>query len=117
MTFVHGNPHLTREFFDKDARDVESQQERIEADPVLRAAASAADERGVAYDVELVGASAADELVPAILGVATALDARMIVVGSPGRGALASVVLGSVSQGLLDAAAVPIVVVHAPDRP
>jgi nucleotide-binding universal stress UspA family protein len=117
VTFVHGNPHLSREFFDEDARNVESQQERIDADPVLRAAASSAEERGVAYDVELVGVSAADELVPAILGVAAALGARMIVVGSRGRGALASVALGTVSHGLVDAATVPIVVVHAPHRP
>ena len=49
-----------------------------------------------------------------IFGIASAVDAGLVVVGSRGRGPLASVVLGRVSQGLLDAATIPVAVVHSP---
>jgi nucleotide-binding universal stress UspA family protein len=114
VTFVHGDPHLAAELFDEDPRKTETRARRLEADPILRTAADAADARGVVSHVELVGASGTEELVPAILGIAEAVGAELVVGGTRGRGPLASVVLGSVSQGVLDAATIPVVVVHSP---
>jgi nucleotide-binding universal stress UspA family protein len=114
VTFVHGDPDVAEELFEEDSRRTETEERRLEADPVLRAAVEAAEARGIAAHPKLVGARGAEELVPAIAGVASAVGAALVVVGSRGRGPLASVVLGSVSQGLLDVATVPVVVVHTP---
>jgi nucleotide-binding universal stress UspA family protein len=116
VTFVHGDHRLVEALFEEDPRAKESRERRLEADPVLRDAAEAADARGVVAHVDVIGSEGSEELVPAILGMASALKADLVVVGSRRRGRLASVVLGSVSQGLLDAATIPIVVVHAPNR-
>ncbi len=116
VTFVHADQELAEKLFDEDRDEVESREHRLEVDPVLKTAAAAAEARGVPCRVELVGAEGIDYLVPAILGVAAAFEARLIVVGTRGRGPVASVVLGSVSQGLLDSASVPVVVVHSPNR-
>jgi nucleotide-binding universal stress UspA family protein len=48
--------------------------------------------------------------VPAL--VAAASEARLLVVGSRGRGPLRSIVLGSVSHGALHRATGPVAVVH-----
>jgi nucleotide-binding universal stress UspA family protein len=53
-----------------------------------------------------------EEVIP-VIGIEQAVNADLVVVGPRGRGPLASMVLGSVSQGLLDAATIP-VVVHSP---
>jgi nucleotide-binding universal stress UspA family protein len=114
VTFVHGSDSLAEDLFDLNSRAAETREQLLSADPVLRDAAAAAEARGVAADVDLVGAAGAGELVPAVLGVAAAVGAGLVVVGSRGRGPLKSAVLGSVSLELLDAADVPVVVVHSP---
>jgi nucleotide-binding universal stress UspA family protein len=115
VTFVHGDLHLAAKLFAEEPRKTETRARLLEADPILRTAAGAADARGVVSHVELVSARGTEELVPAILGIAQAVDADLVVVGSRGRGPLARVMLGSVSQGLLDAATIPVVVVHSPE--
>lgn len=62
-------------------------------------------------DVPVETQLAADALVPALVDLSK--DADMIVVGRRGLGALAGVLVGSVSRGLLQHARCPVVVVHA----
>jgi nucleotide-binding universal stress UspA family protein len=69
----------------------------------VAAAALAANERHVPYEVEVVEGSPADK----VLEIAGSRDADLIVVGSRGRGGIAGAVLGSVSTEI----------VHRADRP
>ena len=73
----------------------------------LNAAAELAREAGVDADVVLVSGNAADEIV----AYADTIDADMIVVGSRGRNAVTSALLGSVSRGVLHEARRPVLVV------
>jgi nucleotide-binding universal stress UspA family protein len=114
VTFVHGDAAVTRHLFDENRETVGTADRRLEADAVLRSAVDAAAARGVTAHIELIGDEAVHDLVPSILGIAAAVDASFVVVGSRGRGPLRAALLGSVSQGLLEAATVPVVVVHAP---
>ena len=74
----------------------------------LSSAVRLAAERGVAVRTELLTGDAVDEIV----AYADSLDADLIVVGSRGRGAAASALLGSVSQGVLHEARRPVLVVR-----
>src|SRR5690349_7909633 len=67
-----------------------------------------ARERGVTARTELLVGDRVDELV----AYADAVDAKMIILGSHGHGPLASVLLGSVSRGVLDEAVRPVLVVR-----
>jgi nucleotide-binding universal stress UspA family protein len=72
-------------------------------------------ERGIEVQTEMLRGETVDELV----AYADSLDADLIVVGSRGHGAIASVVIGSVSRGVLHEARRPVLVVrgthvHAP---
>lgn len=66
-------------------------------------------EAGVDIVVELLEGPPAD----AILKVADVRECDLIVMGSRGHGALASLVLGSVSRGVLAGARAPVLVVRA----
>jgi nucleotide-binding universal stress UspA family protein len=92
----------------------------LELDPAdLRKAAgdaleqelAAANPAGVTVERELVDAAPADALVDA------SKDAELVVVGTRGHGAIASLVLGSVSHAVTQRAACPVVVVRPPDEP
>ena len=70
--------------------------------------------RGVPVRAVLLTGDAVDEIV----AYADSLDADLIVVGSRGLGAVASGMLGSVSQGVLHEARRPVLVVRrARERP
>ena len=75
---------------------------------VLREAAEIATARGIDARTKVLAGLPADEIV----AYADTIDADLIVVGSHGRGAIASAVLGSVSRGVLHEARRPVLVVR-----
>lgn len=84
-----------------------------ESETALQAAAAAADEAGVSYELERISG----DTVPEILAVADAKDVDVIVVGSRGRNPLVSALFGSVSRGVLSESKRSVLVVRAtPDR-
>jgi nucleotide-binding universal stress UspA family protein len=74
----------------------------------LREAAEPAESKGLEVTCEVLMGSAADEIV----AYADSIDADLIVVGSRGRGALTSALLGSVSKGVLHESRRPTLVVR-----
>jgi nucleotide-binding universal stress UspA family protein len=115
VLLVHFSP-AARELFEADPMKGPTQAQIEAADPVLREAAEAARGRGVEPELEIADEHGTDDIAAAIAGIAEGRDAGMIVVGTRGRGAVASAVLGSVSHDLLSVATVPVVAVHAADE-
>jgi nucleotide-binding universal stress UspA family protein len=79
-----------------------------ESETALKDAADAAESAGVSYALERISGDTVDE----ILAVAEAKKADLIVVGSRGRNAITSALLGSVSRGVLSTAERPVLVVR-----
>jgi nucleotide-binding universal stress UspA family protein len=79
----------------------------------LEAAAQLAAEQGVPARTALVAGDAVDEIV----ALADSIGADLIVVGSRGRGALGSTLLGSVSRGVLHESRRPVLVVRGAKLP
>lgn len=78
----------------------------------LDAALARATEAGVEARAELLDGDAVDEIVAS----ADSVEADLIVLGSRGRGALASAVLGSVSVGVLHESRRPVLVARSPQH-
>ena len=114
VVFLHAARELSDRLYDAVA-DIPTTEQVTAFDPLLRTAAALADDRGVAATLELIGDEGADELVPAIAGTADGIGADLIVLGSRGRASLAAALLGSVSQGVMRTAGVPVLVAHAPN--
>jgi nucleotide-binding universal stress UspA family protein len=88
-------------------------EEVDESETVLKAAAEAAEAAGVSYALERISG----ETVSTIVAFADTKDADVIVLGSRGRNALATALLGSVSHGVLRHAKRPVLVVKTAKTP
>ena len=78
-----------------------------DSETALNEAAEAAKAAGIAYSLKRISAPTVD----GILSIADKQDADLIVVGSRGRGAVGSALLGSVSRDLVRRAKRPVLVV------
>jgi nucleotide-binding universal stress UspA family protein len=87
------------------------QAERRHAEGVLLAAAHEAEVAGVRVSTRL----ATGDPVERICAYARELDARLIAVGTRGHGTVASLILGSISNGVIRNASRPVLVVRLPD--
>ena len=85
--------------------------ERNHAEGALLDAALRAHEAGVPVRTRL----ATGDPVERICAYAREIDARLIAVGTRGHGTVASLILGSISNGVIRNAARPVLVVRVPD--
>ncbi|MGH3012076.1 MAG: universal stress protein [Gaiellaceae bacterium] len=88
-------------------------EEVDKSETALKAAAEAAEAAGVSFALERI----AGETVPTIVALADTKDADLIVLGSRGRNAVATALLGSVSHGVLRHATRPVLVVKTTKTP
>jgi nucleotide-binding universal stress UspA family protein len=88
-------------------------EEVDESEAALKAAAEAAEAAGVSYTLERISG----ETVPTIVALADTKATDVIVLGSRGRSALATALLGSVSHGVLRHASRPVLVVKSAKTP
>lgn len=106
LILVHGTPVAPAVLygvpFDNDAFQ---QEARAEAEKILVGAAALCSSSGVSWSVEWGPAATA------LAGVAEAEHAAWLVVGTRGRGAIRSVLLGSVAHEILAISPCPVVVV------
>lgn len=82
--------------------------ELAELRPAVIAAVAEADAHGILAEYEILEGNPAEQIVR----LARLRDAELIVVGSRGRGAVASAVLGNVSQRVVHEADRPVLVVN-----
>ena len=88
-------------------------EEIDESETALKDAADAADAAGVSYELERFSG----EIVETIVALADSKNADPIVLGSRGRSAIASAVLGSISLGVLRHASRPVLIVKGAKAP
>jgi nucleotide-binding universal stress UspA family protein len=117
VILVHASPEIAEAVF-KVTRYGEATNEMVmAADDALRHAAGLAEEKGVAFELEVIGEHGAKDVADAIVGTAAGRGADMIVVGSRGHGAATSAAFGSVSLEIVRHAQIPVTVVHAHESP
>jgi nucleotide-binding universal stress UspA family protein len=84
-----------------------------ESETALKNAADKAEEAGVSYALERVSGNTVDSIV----ALSDSKNADLIVLGSRGRGSVASALLGSVSHGVLRHSSRPVLVVKTAKAP
>jgi nucleotide-binding universal stress UspA family protein len=108
VTFVHVVPPAFETRPGRLAAATRVQPRPVHDDEVaLKAAAELAHAVGVDANVAIVSGDASDEIV----AYADTIDADVIIVGSRGRNAVTSALLGSVSRGVLHEARRPVLIV------
>ncbi len=109
--FVHASGSLARRVFDSGAEGEVVAPQQLDA--VLHDANELAKARDVKTKFEVWPADGIEDVAGVVTAVADAHRPSLIVVGSRGRGAVSSAVLGSVSRAILGTTDLPVVVVHA----
>ncbi len=118
VRFLHASSEIAKRLYREHLSDRGARERLIAADDVLGEAAALAEKAGVPAELEVVDEESTDRIVDRIVGAAAGIGATMIVVGSRGLGPVVGTVLGSVSQGVLKYAGVPVLVAHAePELP
>lgn len=113
VTFVHVTPVEEIRGGRGGAHALTHREEIDESETALKDAAAAADAAGVSYEVERFSG----ETVETIVALADSKNADLIVLGSRGRSAIASAVLGSISLGVLKHASRPVLIVKGAKAP
>jgi nucleotide-binding universal stress UspA family protein len=113
VTFVHVTPAEDISGGRGGAHALTHRDEIDDSETALKEAANAADAAGVSYELERFSG----ETVETIVALAGSKSADLIVLGSRGRSAVASAVLGSISLGVLRHASRPVLVVKGTKAP
>jgi nucleotide-binding universal stress UspA family protein len=113
VTFVHVTPAEEIRGGRGGSHALTHREEIDESETALKEAAEAAEAAGVSYKLERFSG----ETIDTIVALADSKNADMIVLGSRGRGAVTSAILGSVSQGVLRQAGRPVLVVKGSKTP
>jgi nucleotide-binding universal stress UspA family protein len=113
VTFLHVTPSEEVRGGRGGSHALTHSDEIDESETALKDAAEAADAAGVSYALERFSG----ETIETIVALADSKNADLIVLGSRGRNAVASAILGSISQGVLRQASRPVLVVKGSKTP
>lgn len=122
--FVHADAQLASAVYEQSADRLTGPEhaEVLGVDGILASAAERAEQAGVECRVRLISEtgdirvqSRNADLAAVIAGIASGLQAGLIIVGSRGRGVIKSAVLGSVSHNLIKFATAPVLIVSSPE--
>jgi nucleotide-binding universal stress UspA family protein len=113
VTFVHVAPADEVRGGRGGAHALTHRESIDESETALKDAADAADAAGVSYELERFSG----ETVETLVALADSKNADLIVLGSRGRSAVASAVLGSISLGVLRHASRPVLIVKGAKAP